>query len=172
MSSNVEGTAVAGAPRNREIVVSFSPERVKAPFFLRCGAFLIDYLLVIAFPVICLLTARFSGLDGARLLSSEWNTAGWLIALLVAVSDLVLLPAFSGQSVGKIVTGLRIVRIDGTAPSIRTIVLRQTVGYLLTLFSFGIGFLVSVFSSKGRALQDYLTGTVVIYADRNVRKIS
>jgi uncharacterized RDD family membrane protein YckC len=152
-------------------VVSFSPERVKAPFFLRCGAMLVDYLVIIVFPVICLLIARVSGEDGARLLNSEWNTAGWLIAILVAATDLIVLPAFSGQSIGKIAAGLRIVKIDGSPASPGTIVFRQTVGYLLTLFSFGVGFLVSIFSSKGRALQDYLTGTVVIYADRSVRKV-
>ena len=171
MSSNVESAAPLTSPRNREVVVSFTPERVQAPFFLRCGALLIDYLLIIAFPVICLIFGRLNGDDGARLLSSEWNSAGWLIAILIAVSNLVVLPAFSGQSIGKIATGLRIVRFDGTAASAGTIVFRQTFGYLLTLCSFGIGFLISVFSSKGRALQDYIAGTVVIYAERNVRKI-
>jgi uncharacterized RDD family membrane protein YckC len=171
MSSNVEGAALAGGPRNPEIVVSFSPERVKAPFFLRCGALLVDYLLIIAFPAVCLLIGRLSGEDGARLLSSEWNTAGWLIAILIAATNLVVLPAFSSQSIGKIATGLRIVHFDGTPASVKAILLRQTFGYLLTLCSGGIGFLISVFSSKGRALQDYIAGTVVIYAERNVRKI-
>ena len=171
MSSNVEGAAVAGGGRSREVVVGFSPERVKAPFLLRCGALMIDYLVIVAFPVICLLIGRLSGDDGARLLSGEWNSAGWLIAGLVAVTDLIVLPAFSGQSIGKIATGLRIVRIDGSPAAVGTILLRQTFGYLLTLGSLGLGFLVSVFSSKGRALQDYVTGTVVIYAERSVRKI-
>ena len=171
MSSNAESAAPLTSPRNREVVVSFTPERVQAPFFLRCGALLIDYLLIISFPVICLIFGRLNGDDGARLLSSEWNSAGWLIAILIAASNLVVLPAFSGQSIGKIATGLRIVRFDGTAASTGTIVFRQTFGYLLTLCSFGIGFLISVFSSKGRALQDYIAGTVVIYAERNVRKI-
>ena len=171
MSSEVEGTAAAGSSRSREVVVGFSPERVKAPFLLRCGALMIDYLVVVAFPVICLLIGRFSGDDGARLLTGEWNSAGWLIAVLVALTNLVVLPAFSGQSIGKIATGLRIVRIDGSPASAGTIVLRQTFGYLLTLGSLGLGFLVSIFSSKGRALQDYVSGTVVIYAERSVRKI-
>jgi uncharacterized RDD family membrane protein YckC len=81
---------------------------------------------------------------------------------------MVFLPMFSGQTIGKIITGLRIVRIDGTAPTIGAIAFRQTGGYLLTLASAGIGFFISVFSSKGRALHDYLSGTVVIYADRRV----
>ena len=75
---------------------------------------------------------------------------------------------FSGQTLGKIMTGLRIVRIDGRTPTIGAIAFRQTGGYLLTLASGGIGFFVSFFSSKGRALHDYLAGTVVIYADRRV----
>jgi uncharacterized RDD family membrane protein YckC len=170
MSSNVEGTALAGAPRRREIIVSFSPERVKAPFFLRCGALLLDYLLIVAFPVLFLLIGRFTGADGTRLLTSEWNTIGWLIAILLAATNLVALPAFTGQSLGKIAAGLRIVGLDGTTAPAAKIVFRQTVGYLLTLISLGAGFLVSVFSNKGRALHDYLAGTVIIYAERNVRK--
>ena len=171
MNSNVQGTAVAAGSRNREIIVAFSPERVKAPFLLRCGALLVDYLLIVAFPVIFLLLGRLTGEDGTMLLNSEWHTAGWLIGIMFAATDLVVLPAFSGQSIGKIAAGLRIVRIDGTAVPTGTMVLRQTVGYFLTLASLGIGFIVSVFSTKGRALHDYLAGTVVIYADRKVRKI-
>jgi uncharacterized RDD family membrane protein YckC len=169
MVSNADGIAGPDVPRNREIIVAFAPEQVKAPFFLRCGALLLDYVLIVAFPVVCLLLGRVSGDDGAKLLNGDWNSAGWLIAILFAVADLVLLPAFSGQSIGKIAAGLRIVKLDGTPASTGTILLRQTVGYLITLLTGGIGFMISVFSSKGRALHDYLTGTVVIYAERNVR---
>jgi len=40
---------------------------------------------------------------------------------------------------------------------------------LLTAVSLGLGFLVSIFSGNGRALHDYLAGTVVIYADKRRR---
>jgi uncharacterized RDD family membrane protein YckC len=154
----------------REVIVGFSPESLKAPFLLRCGALIIDYIIVIAIPVMGLLLSRFSGNDGTKLLNEGISSASWLVALLVGITNIVLLPMFIGQTVGKIVTGLRIVRIDGTAPPLGVIALRQTVGYLLTLGSAGIGFFLSVFSSKGRALHDYLSGTVVIYADRRVRR--
>ena len=160
---------IPASPRNAEIIVGFSPEAVQAPFFLRCGALLLDYLLFIAFPVICLILARLSGDDGAKLLSSEWNTAGWMIGILFGIVNSIVLPVFSGQSLGKIATGLRIVAINGTAASHRALALRQTFGYLLTILSLGLGFLLSVFSSKGRALHDYVASTVVIYAKRSVR---
>lgn len=154
----------------REVVVGFSPEAVKAPFVLRCGALTIDYIIVVAFPVIGLLFSRFSGNDGAKLLNDSVNSAAWLIGLFVGIVNLVFLPMASGQTVGKLATGLRIVALDGSAPSVARIAMRQTVGYFLTIASLGLGFFVCFFSSKGRTLHDYLSGTVVIYGDRRVKR--
>lgn len=169
MSAVSDRTAQVIKPGTREVIVGFSPEAVKAPFLLRCGALIIDYIVVVAIPVIGLLLSRFAGNDGAKLLNEGLSSAGWLVAVLVGFTNIVFLPMFSGQTIGKMVTGLRIVRIDGSAPTIGAVAFRQTAGYLLTLASVGTGFLVSLFSSKGRALHDYLSGTVVIYADRRVR---
>lgn len=168
--SAVSDRPVRVNPGAREVIVGFSPEALRAPFLLRCGALIIDYIVIVAIPVIGLLLSRFFGNDGAKLLNEGLSNAGWLVAALVGITNLVFLPMFSGQTIGKIVTGLRIVRIDGTAPTIGAIAFRQTGGYLLTFASGGIGFFVSFFSSKGRALHDYLAGTVVIYADRRVRR--
>jgi len=170
MSAVSDGTAEIKRPGAREVIVGFSPEAVKAPFLLRCGALIIDYIIVIAIPVIGLLLSRFAGNDGAKLLNDSLNNAGWMIAVLVGIVNVVLLPMFSGQTLGKIITGIRIVSIDGTAPSVRSMAFRQTGGYLLTILSGGLGYFLSFFSSKGRALHDYLSGTVVIYADRRVRR--
>ena len=169
MSAVSDRTVPVTNPSAREIVIGFSPEAVKAPFLLRCGALIIDYIVVVAIPVIGLLVSRFTGNDGAKLLNEGVSSASWLVAALVGFTNIVFLPMFSGQTLGKIATGLRIVRIDGTAPTIGAIAFRQTGGYFLTLASAGIGFFFSVFSSKGRALHDYLSGTVVIYADRRIK---
>ena len=170
MSAVTDRPVQVNTPSAREIVTGFSPEAMKAPFLLRCGALIIDYIVVISIPVIGLLASRFAGNDGAKLLTAGMSSASWLIAALVGFTNIVFLPMFSGQTLGKIVTGLRIVRIDGTAPTIGQIAFRQTGGYFFTLGSAGIGFFLSVFSSKGRALHDYLAGTVVIYADRRIKR--
>jgi uncharacterized RDD family membrane protein YckC len=152
------------------VIVGFDPAAVKAPFLLRCGALIIDYIVVIAVPVIGLLLSRFAGNDGAKLLNDTLNNAGWLLAVFVGITNLIFLPMASGQTIGKMATGLRIVNTDGTAPASSTIVLRQTFGYLFTALTLGLGFLLSAFSRKGRALDDLLAGTVVIYADRRIRR--
>jgi len=168
MTSKADGNVVRTA-RNREIVVNFEPERLAAPFFLRCGALLIDYIVLLIFPVGSLLLSRYFGNDGAKLMAGSLNDAGWLITLFLAGTNFVLLPAFTGQSIGKMATGIKIVRTDGGQSGIAKIALRNLLGYLVTLASFGTGFLLSAVTRSGRSLHDYLFGTVVIYADRKYR---
>lgn len=150
----------------KERIVGFSAEDLKAPFLLRCGAIMIDYMLVLLSPVICLLLSALAGYSGSNLIDGLYNNIGWLIAIFIGITNLIILPAALGRSVGKMVTGLRIVRLDGTELSLAAILFRNVFGYFLTLASFGLGFLFSVFSSKGRALHDYLAGTVVIHAGK------
>ena len=167
MKSNMEKTVPAKrALRTERVIVDFDAERLKAPFLLRCGAFLIDYILLVSIPVIGLLIARFAGEDGAKLLNSEINSTGWLIALLLGLTNLVIFPMFSGQSLGKMLTGLRVVNMEGDFPSFGKLLLRHSVGYVLTLLTGGLGFLFSVFNPKGRALHDLISGTIVIYGQR------
>ena len=157
-------------PYRSEVVVGFSPETVHAPFLLRCGALLVDYLLVVAAPVLFLFAGRLFGQDGSALINGELNNAGWLVAIIVAVADLVLLPAVAGQSIGKMIAGIRIVQIDGSPASIRSVVFRQTVGYLTAVVTFGLGFFLAAFHSSGRSLHDVIARTVVIRGQKEVVK--
>ena len=100
-----------------------------------------------------------------RLVNSEINNFAWLLAVLVAICNMVLLPIVTGQSIGKMVTGLRIVHLSGESVTARSVLLRQLVGYVLTLVTGGLGFFLSVFSSKGRALHDIVSNTIVVYGN-------
>ncbi len=163
--------AVSVPKRTEQIVVEFDSVSLKAPFLLRCGALLIDYIILVSVPVISLLIGRFVGHDGAKLLNSPMNSVGWLIFVLLTLTNFVILPMFSGQSLGKMFTGLRIVNADGTSPNFIKLLLRNIFGYLLTLFSGLLGFFLSFFNSKGRTLHDYIAGTVVIYGQKRPKLI-
>jgi len=171
MSVKAERIVPVQKSKIQEVVVDFDVERLKAPFLLRCGAILIDYILLVSIPVVSLLLGRFFEYDGAKLLNSEISNAGWLIMVLVALTNFVILPMFTGKSIGKFLTGLRIVKTDGNSPSIATLFARHLIGYPLTVLTLGIGFLFSVLNQKGRALHDFLAGTVVIYGSRKAREI-
>lgn len=153
-------------PVKMEKVLGFDPESVKAPVLLRCAAFLIDYVILVVFPILALMIGRLFGNDGSKLLNSEISSLGWGLALLVGVANLVLLPLYTGQSVGKILTGLRIVTYDGATPSIGALLLRHTVGYALSALPAGAGFVMAFGGSTGRALHDRIAKTHVIFARR------
>jgi uncharacterized RDD family membrane protein YckC len=73
-----------------------------------------------------------------------------------------VLASLGGRTFGKWVTGLRIERRDGVPLSLGRSCLRHLVGYALTLATLGLGFLVAAFNIEGRALHDYVAGTVVV----------
>ncbi|MGQ0543660.1 MAG: RDD family protein [Blastocatellia bacterium] len=152
-----------------ETIVGFSPRDVRAPFALRCGAVIVDYMVIVAIPVAFILLSRFMGNDGAGLLNSSLNDFGWLAAVLVATVDLFILPMINGQSLGKMATGVRIVGLDGEQPRLRSIVIRQILGPILTFFTLGFNFIFAGFSSSGRGLHDLIAGTVVIYAQKSLK---
>jgi uncharacterized RDD family membrane protein YckC len=168
MSSKQEALP-AKALNRKPTIANFDAVAMRAPFYLRCGAVAFDYLLIIIWPVFGLLLGRSLGIDGAKLLTGELNNIAWLIAILVGLSNNLLLPLVTGQSLGKMAAGLRIVTSEGGHPQARALLFRQTLGYLLTVATFGLGFLFSVFSSKGRALHDYLAGTQVVFGSTSIR---
>ena len=135
--------------------------RYRAPFALRCGAILIDYILIALILTFSTLTARMMG-GGARLAGGTAERIGILFALVAAVLDLGLLAGLTGKTIGKWTTGLRIERADGNVPGFGWAMLRHFVGYPVSLFLFGIGFLIAIVNPTGRGLHDLITGTVVI----------
>jgi uncharacterized RDD family membrane protein YckC len=168
MSARVERTTPARYIKPEQVVVDFDPIRLKAPFLLRCGAILIDYIILVAIPVISLLLYRISGSEPAKILDSTTTNVGWLIVVLLAVTNFLLLPLLFGQSVGKMLTGLNIVKKDGSSPSLGGLCLRHLLGYPLTILTLGLGFFFAAVNKRGRALHDYIAGTIVIYGQKQV----
>ena len=141
------------------MIVDFAPETLRARFALRCGSFFIDYILIVAVPVLGLVFSLLIDDNPAK----ASNSATWLIAILVAVSDMIIFPLLSGQTLGMMICGLRIVRPDGREPSAGRVILRNTVGYLLTVLTLGIGFVIAAVTPTHRVLHDYISGTMVVH---------
>jgi uncharacterized RDD family membrane protein YckC len=69
----------------------------------------------------------------------------------------------TGQTPGKAVMGVRVVRLDGKPMSVWTAV-RRIAGYFLSLAAVGIGFLVILVDDRRRGWHDRIAGTCVIYS--------
>lgn len=155
----VEETALP--PQARSRAAREGGTRLRAPFSLRCGALLIDYIILAAIVVFGTLIARMLG-GGARSAGSSAETIGFFLAFVVAVLDLGILPGVTGLTVGKWATGLRIERVDGSRVGVGRAVLRHFLGYPLSFLILGIGFLMATVTVRGRALHDIIAGTLVV----------
>jgi len=153
----------AAVPRTRVkspvTVQSFA--RFRAPFALRCGAILIDYITLVAIIAFSTLVSRMLG-GGARSGGSSSETVGLVLAVVVAALNLGVLPGLSGFTIGKWAAGLRILRANGSPIGIGRAFLRHFVGYPLSFVTLGLGFLIVAFTARGRGLHDLIAGTIVV----------
>jgi uncharacterized RDD family membrane protein YckC len=129
-----------------------------APVTMRMLSGLIDValtftLLIVGFGV---LDQALRGVEGA-----------WVAAISVAfvVTVLVVIPAAvetltRGRSLGRLAAGLRIVRDDGGPVTLRHAFIRSLTGVLEIYMTAGmLAVVVSLLSSRGKRIGDYLAGT-------------
>jgi uncharacterized RDD family membrane protein YckC len=135
--------------------------RLRGPFSLRCGAILIDYIILVAIIAFSTLLSRLLG-GGARSAGNSSETVGIALAVVAAILDLAILPGLTGLTAGKWATGLRIRRSDGRRIGIGRACVRHFVGYPLSFITLGLGFLIAAFMPSGRGLHDFIADTIVV----------
>ena len=84
--------AIQPAGFQMEKIIEFSPSTLKAPFFLRCAALFIDYMVLLSLPVAWLIFSKFFG-DG----TGKLNISGtvWLVVLIAWVINFISAAAAS-----------------------------------------------------------------------------
>ncbi len=147
-----------------DAIIDFSPERMKAPFFLRCAALAFDYMLLLTPPILWLLLSELFDEHGTASIAG----AAWLIGVILFIANFLVFPIVRGQTLGKKICGLTIVKKDGSDVTIGNILIRNLLGYLLTVLTLGLGFLIAAVNSSGRTLHDLLAGTIVVRGQRTL----
>ena len=149
-----------------------------AGFISRAIAFVLDLIVmsVAIFATIALTEAVLGfftlyGLIGQRVVQSDLfrNLLFALIALAsagIAIGYPVGCWVLLGQTPGKMLTGVRIVRIDGQPLTVRRALLRFF-GYWLSAIPLGIGFFWVLVDDQRQCWHDKLAGTCVVYDSRS-----
>ena len=104
----------------------------------------------------------------STLKGSPWDTSevpilSWALLIAWGIFFCAYPVAAGGRTFGMAVAGLRVVRPDGTAVGGRQAVVR-VLALPLSFLTLGIGFLLILLRRDGRALQDLIGGTSVVYA--------
>jgi uncharacterized RDD family membrane protein YckC len=178
----LEGTvALAGLPAGKEVSVLAPLEmpggvevRVdaeslpKAGFWVRSVAFLMDMVVVAALAtaggILVWMAVRIGGtFSSAPEVGLEWLEAKATAVLtsLIGLCYFTLFVGWRGQTPGKMLLGLRIIRVTGEGVGYTRALVRwigQGLGFLL----FGIGFLMIAYSRRKQGLHDKLVGTYVV----------
>jgi uncharacterized RDD family membrane protein YckC len=130
---------------------------------LRCGAFLIDYiltLLILAIPMgIAVYVKRRWNAPGV---ANTFLIAGYLATIGMIFFNWIYFYVQNGQSFGKSFIGLRVVRLDGEAIDYKTAILRHIFGYPLSALCLGLGMLWILWDAKQQGWHDKLAKTVVV----------
>jgi uncharacterized RDD family membrane protein YckC len=134
-----------------------------AGFWRRLGAFLLDAVILSA------LTSPLLAWHG---MPHFWDISiAWYLFPLVAISNFlstvltiayyVVFWAWHGQTPGKMIMSVRVIRTDGTGLSLGYSLLRY-VGYIISGFFFGLGFLWIAFDARKQGWHDKIAATYVV----------
>ena len=130
-----------------------------AGFWIRVVAALLDFAV---FGIVKLSL----GLLAARAWRTELDAPGGVqgvvsvCTMLFAVFYTIVLHSLEGQTIGKLLVGVRVVGLDGEPPPLGASVLRYF-AYAVSLLPFGLGFVMAGLRSDRRALHDLIAGTRV-----------
>jgi uncharacterized RDD family membrane protein YckC len=143
-----------------EHIIRGVEETRPAGFWIRAAAAALDLGLVVAversFQAVARLTVGSPAMEA-------WGVGSTvaLFALLFAAAYATVLHALDGQTVGKLLMGVRVVSLAGGAPTGGQAFLRW-LGYWASLVPVGLGYLMAGLRADKRALHDLLAGTRVV----------
>ncbi len=151
----VESVELSQTPANSEAAAL-----PKAGFWIRLVALLIDGIIV---TVIQFVFGFLLGLVAA--LSIDSTSAEILIGLFSIVISLVYsvgLLGYCGQTPGKIIVRIKVIRRDGSDIGYGRAALRELIGKFISGIILCIGYLMAAFDDQKQALHDRLADTYVI----------
>jgi uncharacterized RDD family membrane protein YckC len=150
-----------------------------AGFAVRLVAYLIDGVVLAILSLIILRIAyHFSGStdDGQVIPVAVYASSGGINALVASIGNILSIAyvvafwAWRGQTPGKMVMGIKIVRTDGSPIGIGGAILRY-IGYIVSGLMFCIGFLWIALDPEKQAVHDKIAGTYVIRQSRQRKPV-
>jgi len=138
-----------------------------AGFVTRLIAWIIDRLVIIAVTFVIGWIANFV-LNAFPFENDTYRLVVLALALLFDIAFVLWyfigLWMISGQTLGKAIMGLRVVRTDGERLKFRNAVIRYF-GYFLSALLLYLGYIIVLFDNRRQALHDKLAGTIVVYSE-------
>ena len=162
-------TFSAEEPPGEEVQSEARKRASRGGFWLRSVAFVVDHLILLFTLAIFLVVGFLAvelGSEGTRQIFFL-QKARLVLPILLPLGVVLVLGYFSffhaawGQTVGKMIFGLRVVQTDGQPVSFSR-ALTRTLAYALSALPFFLGFFWVGFTSSKRSWHDAIAGTMVV----------
>lgn len=145
-----------------------------AGFWTRFWAYILD--LVVLWSVSRLLVYPIFRLAGWDLKSDLWYAPIVIITAVLFYAYFVLMTKYFGQTVGKMILGIKVVPLKGEKLTWSTVLFREWVGrYISTVFPFMyISYGLVAFTPKKQGGHDFIADTTVVHEEtyrRHLKKI-
>ena len=90
------------------------------------------------------------------------NTIIWLFGAVLSISYAVFFTGYCGQTPGKMVLRIKVIRTDGSPINYGRAALREVLGKFISSILLGIGYLMVAFDNRKQGLHDKIADTYVI----------
>ena len=139
------------------------PEVHYAGFWIRCAAYVIDYVIIY---IGIFLISILLGLSLGASIDDQWGEIlGSLLGLIIGFGYFILMTHKKGATFGKMAFGLTVVSEEGRRLSLGKIILRETLGKIVSSLVILIGYIMIAFTKKKQGLHDEISKSLVIYKD-------
>ncbi|KYG32470.1 hypothetical protein AZF04_05235 [Alkalihalobacillus trypoxylicola] len=141
-------------------------EQRYAGFWLRFWAFLFDLIVLYAINQVLLKPViQMAGLESLHIITFS---AGSILYAISFFAYFALMTKYTGQSLGKMIIGIKVISIDGKPLSWGTVLFREGVGRLIHQIFFFTKFIyiVIAFTPKKQGIHDMIAQTAVIHVEK------
>lgn len=132
----------------------------KGGFWLRLAAFVIDYVIILIFAPVVEYAIELGGVT-ANISADKQDNLFFVMLYAIVVLYFVIYTGWFGQTPGKMVCKLRVIRTTGEPISYGRAFLRL-IGYHVSFLFLGFGFIMIAVDRNKRGLHDLIAGTCVI----------
>lgn len=137
-------------------------ERKPAGFWVRFWAYVIDLLVI--FAVTSILIKPIFALLGLETEETIWYAPYAILSALVFYGYFVLMTKFFGQTVGKMIMGIRVVSLKTDQLSWSTLLFREWIGRFINATILPLYWIVG-FTPLKQGVHDFIADTTVIHEE-------
>lgn len=152
-------------PEYKEVMVY---ERQPAGFWVRFWAYLIDVLLIAS--VTSILLKPIFLLIGLEATDTVWYAPYTIISAVFFYAYFVLMTKFLGQTVGKMIFGLRVVSLKEDKLSWGTLLFREWIGRFISVTILPLYWIVG-FTKLKQGIHDFVADTTVVHEQTYRKRI-